>query len=83
MENKKMELRIDPEFESKIPPLTEDEVLRLHSSILSEGRLISPIVAWNGIIVDGHNRYKFIQQHPEIEYDVYEMDFDNRSQEIA
>ena len=83
MENKKMELRIDPEFESKIPPLTEDEVLRLHSSILSEGRLISPIVAWNGIIVDGHNRYKFIQQHPEIEYDVYEMDFDNRSQAIA
>ena len=83
MENKKMELRIDPEFASKIPPLTADELIRLHSSILTEGRLISPIVAWNGVVVDGHNRYKFIQRHPEIEYDVYEMDFENRSQAIA
>ena len=83
MENKKMELRIDPEFASKIPPLTDDELVRLHSNILTEGRLISPIVAWNGVIVDGHNRYKFIQRHPEIEYDVYEMDFENRSQAIA
>lgn len=83
MENTKMELRIDHEFASKIPPLTDDELVRLHSSILTEGRLISPIVVWNGVIVDGHNRYKFIQRHPEIEYDVYEMDFENRSQAIA
>ena len=83
MENKKMELRIDTEFASKIPPLTDDELVRLHSSILTEGRLISPIVVWNGVIVDGHNRYKFIQRHPEIECNVYEMDFENRSQVIA
>lgn len=83
MENKKKELRIDPEFQSKIPPLTADELTRLHSSILFEGRLICPIVAWNGVIVDGHNRYKFIQCHPEIEYDVYEMDFENRNEAIA
>ncbi len=83
MENKKIELRIDPEFASKIPPLTDDELARLHSNILTEGRLISPIVVWNGVIVDGHNRYKFIQRNPEIEYDVYEMDFENRSQAIA
>lgn len=83
MENIKTELRIDPEFESKIPPLTSDEVARLHSSILFEGRLICPIVVWNGIIVDGHNRYKFILHHPEIQYDVYEMDFENRNEAIA
>ena len=83
MENKKMELRIDPEFAGKIPPLTDDELVRLYSNILTEGRLISPIVVWNGIIVDGHNRYKFIQRHPEIEYDVYEMDFENRNEAIA
>lgn len=40
----KMELRIDPEFESKIPPLTADELVRLHGNILTEGRLIRPIV---------------------------------------
>lgn len=83
MENMKTELRIDPEFESKIPPLTSDELARLHSSILFEGRLICPIVAWNGVIVDGHNRYKFILHHPEIQYDVYEMDFENRNEAIA
>ena len=32
-----MELRIDPEFESKIPPLTADELVRLHGNILTEG----------------------------------------------
>ena len=78
-----MELRIDPEFASKIPPLTADELDRLHSSILLEGRLICPIVAWNGVVVDGHNRYKFILQHPEIKYDIYEMDFENRNEAIA
>lgn len=83
MENMKTELRIDPEFESKIPPLTADELARLHSSILFEGRLICPIVAWNGVVVDGHNRYRFILQHPEIKYDVYEMDFENRNEAIA
>ena len=33
--------------------------------------------------MDGHIRYKFVRNHPEIRYDVYEMDFDNRSQAIA
>lgn len=40
----KMGLRIDSEFESKIPPLTADKLVRLHGNILTEGRLISPIV---------------------------------------
>ena len=78
-----MELKIDYEFQSKIPPLTADELFRLQESILAEGRLINPIVVWNGIIVDGHNRYKFISQHPEIKYDIYEKQFDDRNEAIA
>lgn len=78
-----MELRTDIEFENKIPPLSADELTRLQDSIIAEGRLISPIVVWNGIIVDGHNRYRFIQQHPEIEYEIYEKDFDDRNEAIA
>ena len=74
-----MELKIDYEFQSKIPPLTADELLRLQESIMQEGRLINPIVVWNGIIVDGHNRYGIIRQHPEIEYDIYEKHFDDRN----
>ncbi len=78
-----MELRTDFEFENKIPPLSADELTRLQDSIIAEGRLISPIVVWNGIVVDGHNRYRFIQQHPEIEYEIYEKDFDDRNEAIA
>lgn len=78
-----MELKIDYEFQSKIPPLTADELFRLQESILQEGRLINPIVVWNGIIVDGHNRYKFVSQHPEIKYDIYEKHFDDRNDAIA
>lgn len=80
---KTMELRIDTEFESKIPPLTDDELVALHKSILAEGKLISPLVVWNGIIVDGHNRYRFICKHPGIKYGIYEKDFADRNDAIA
>lgn len=78
-----MELKTDIEFENKIPPLSSEELMRLEDSILSEGRLISPIVVWNGIIVDGHNRYRIIQENPDIRYDIYEKDFADRSEAIA
>jgi len=78
-----MELKTDIEFENKIPPLSSEELMRLEDSILSEGRLISPIVVWNGIIVDGHNRYRIIQENPDIRYEIYEKDFADRSEAIA
>lgn len=76
-------LNIDMEFASKIPPLMGEELMRLHESILTEGRCISPIVVWDGVIVDGHNRYRFLSRHPEIEYEVYEKDFADRNDAIA
>lgn len=78
-----MELNIDYEFENKIPPLSSEEWMRLEDSILTEGRLISPIVVWNGIIVDGHNRYRIIRDNPHIEYSVYEKAFSDRNEAIA
>lgn len=59
-------LRIDPEFKSQIPPLTQDERKQLEENILAEGELLAPIFVWNGTIVDGHNRYEILQSHPEI-----------------
>ena len=70
-----MELRIDDEFRSKIPPLTQDEFNQLEENILSDGEVYEPIIVWNGTIVDGHNRWKIIQKHPEISYRIKEMDF--------
>ncbi len=78
-----MELKIDIEFQSKIPPLTGDELFALQQSIMQEGRLISPIVVWNGVIVDGHNRYNIIRNHPEIKYEIYEKEFDDRNDAIV
>ena len=60
-----MELRIDQEFAEKIPPLTKEEFEQLEANILADGVVINPLIVWNGVIVDGHNRYRIIQMHPE------------------
>ena len=78
-----MELRIDPEFESRIPPLTDDEIQQLEANILADGVVINPIIVWNGVIVDGHNRFHIIEKHPEIKYTTYEKQFDDRFAVIA
>lgn len=71
-------LRIDPEFESQIPPLLEDEFRQLEENIVNDGVIINPLIVWNGIIVDGHNRYRILQLHPEISYTTHEKDFPDR-----
>ena len=68
-------LIIDHEFQEKIPPLTEDEFNQLKENILSDGEVYEPIITWNGIIVDGHNRWKILCEHPEIPHRVKEMAF--------
>ena len=76
-------LRIDPEFESKIPPLREEELKQLEENILADGVVINPLIVWNGIIVDGHNRYRILQQHPEIQFTIYEKEVPDRYAVIA
>lgn len=70
-----IDLKIDPEFASRIPPLTAEEYQQLEQNILEEGAIISPLIVWNGVIVDGHNRFQILQKHPEIRYTTYEKDF--------
>lgn len=72
------ELRIEAEFRDKIPPLTDDEFKQLRENILDAGEVYEPIAVWNGIIVDGHNRYKVIQEHPELTWRVREMNFPDK-----
>lgn len=47
-------LKIDPEFQGKIPPLTSEELDQLEKNIVSDGKVINPIIVWNGLIIDGH-----------------------------
>ena len=43
-------LKIDPEFQGKIPPLTFEELNQLEANILRDGRIINPIIVWQGLI---------------------------------
>ena len=49
------QLKIDPELQSKIPPLQFEEEQQLEQNIIAEGRLLNPIITWNGYILDGQN----------------------------
>jgi len=70
------ELRIDSEFRALIPPLMEDEFARLEASILEEG-CRDPLVTWDGVIVDGHNRYAICQRYG-LAYQTVERQFADR-----
>ena len=76
-------LKIDPEFQNQIPPLTDDEYKQLEENILKEGKLLSPLIVWNNTLVDGHNRYAILQKHPEIYFSTMPLRFENREEAIA
>ena len=73
-------IKIAPEFQSKIPPLTAEERSQLETNILEEGRLLNPLIVWKDVIVDGHNRFEILKEHPEIEYTVLEKEFAGREE---
>ena len=78
-----LHLTIDPEFASIILPLREEEQKQLEENILADGVVINPLIVWNGVIVDGHNRYHILQKHPEIQFSTYEKAFSDRYAAIA
>lgn len=71
-------LRIDPEFRDKIPPLTDAEFEQLQENVLADGEVYEPIAVWNGTIVDGHNRWRIIQEHPGLPYRLKQMHFTDK-----
>lgn len=75
-EKKLYTLTIDPEFQDLIPQLNDDELKMLEESIVANG-CESPLIVWNGVIVDGHNRYAVCQKHS-IPFAVTEKSFDSR-----
>mgnify|MGYP002624311248 CR=1 FL=1 len=70
-------LTIDSEFKSLIPALTAEEYAQLEENILREG-IRDSLVTWNGILLDGHNRYEIAQRHG-LDFDVKEMEFESRA----
>ena len=72
------ELTIDPEFAALIPPLAPEEREQLERNILADG-CRDPLTAWDGVIVDGHNRYEICTRNG-IPFDVVEKYFADRDE---
>jgi len=68
-------MKILQELESLIPPLSNEEFKQLERNILEEG-IREPLITWNGILIDGHNRYRIAQEH-DMNYETLEKQFDN------
>ena len=69
------ELTIHDELKNLLPPLSTEEYAGLEADILEHGCL-SPMITWNGILVDGHHRYEICTKH-EIPFALQNIVFDN------
>lgn len=72
-----MQLRIDQEFKNLIPPLTFDERTGLKENLMKNGCLDS-IKTWNGVIVDGHNRYDICTES-KLDFNTDELSFKDKN----
>lgn len=71
-----MNIKIDPEFRQLIPALQSEEYLQLEANLLADG-CRDPLVLWNDILIDGHNRYEICTRH-NIAYSTVQRDFEDR-----
>ena len=72
-------ITVDPEFQSLIPPLTDEEFRQLEQAILRDG-IRAPLVTWQKILLDGHHRKRIIDKHNglNIDYQTVEVALPNR-----
>lgn len=68
-------LHTDPELIRLSIPFSQEELSKLESSLMENGCL-EPIIIWNGVILDGHKRYKICVDE-NIEYEIEDMEFQN------
>ncbi|MCL2424803.1 MAG: hypothetical protein FWD05_00540 [Oscillospiraceae bacterium] len=69
---------IDEEFERILPKLDEQTYAWLEENILEYG-CREPLVLWDGILIDGHNRYSILQKH-DLSINTINMEFDSRDE---
>ena len=72
-------IKINPTFKKLIPPLSKDEFAQLEQNILTAGKIRDPLVVWNDILIDGHNRHKIAKKHG-LHFEVESMDFANEEE---
>ncbi len=68
------ELQVNDKLAQLLPPLTDDQQRGLEADILKNGCL-SPLIVWDGVLIDGHHRYAICRKHG-IAFEIEEMEFD-------
>lgn len=74
-------IKIDPEFQSYIPPLRDQERFGLEAALMEEG-CRDPLVVWNDLLIDGHNRFEICERLG-IEYSTTDIDLADRHAALA
>lgn len=69
-------IRVDPEFHEYIRPLSDEERQQLEANLVADG-CRDPLVVWNGVLVDGHNRFEICERLG-LGYRTVSKDFANR-----
>jgi hypothetical protein len=80
IDEKLPKITIDEQFKSLLPALDEQTYAMLEASLLENG-CMHPLVLWNGILIDGHNRYEICQKH-EIPFATVEKEFGGRDEAL-
>ena len=70
---------VDQEFKSIIPPLTPEEFEQLEQNIAESRKCHDPLILWEGIIIDGHNRFDICLKHG-IEFQIKEIPLASREE---
>ena len=75
------EIIIDEEFQRLFPPLDERQFCNLEENILTYG-CMNPLVLWNNILIDGHNRYNIVTKH-NLPFNTISLEFNSRDKAMA
>lgn len=78
MQKQLYELRVDPELDAFMSPLSDMELAALEENIVANG-CRTPIVVWNDVIVDGHHRYAICRKHG-IPFAIEEQEFRDKNE---
>ena len=72
-----IELKIDPEFRDKIPAMPAEDFDGLRNDIINDGYVRDPLVVWKeeNILLDGHHRWRVIQDNEELLGDKFTVDY--------
>ncbi len=77
MEKQVYDLQTSEKLAHVMPPLQDVELDLLTQSLVTEG-CRDPLVVWNGVVVDGHNRYRICREN-NIPFSYIEIEFENES----